>query len=100
MLLTLVTHEEKKKKKEKKKEKKKKGKGREKKSGVQDAAGRGVVGHPGNFTAQPESSTVKSFRQLMVTILNRPAHPLCSPVGVLQMGACSCLKDHLQKVPE
>lgn len=44
-------------------------------------------------------STVSSYRLLMVTIFNRAAHALCSPVVVLQMGACSCLIAHLQKVP-
>ena len=44
--------------------------------------------------------SLNSFRLLMVTIFNLPAHPLCSPVGVLQMGACSCLIYHLQKVAE
>lgn len=45
-------------------------------------------------------SSLNSSGLLMVTIFNRAARTLSSPVGVLQMGACSCLIDHLQKVPE
>ena len=55
---------------------------------------------PDNIFVPLMLSSLNSFKLLMVTIFNRPAHPLCSPVGVLQMGACSCLIDQLQKVAE